>query len=110
MMLELAAAIAGFGLVASISLAKTVIDLSGSDWTLTNQQGNVSIPGTVPSHAHLDLYAAGVINDPLYGAYKHYLSSTRSPRANAISGDNSIFDNWVATSNWTYTSHPISGL
>ncbi|KAF7976445.1 hypothetical protein HWV62_6683 [Athelia sp. TMB] len=70
---------------------KSVIDLSGSHWTLTNQQRNVSIGGAVPSHAHLDLYAAGVIDDPLYG-------------------DNNIIDNWVAMSNWTYTSHPISGL
>ncbi|KAF7968864.1 hypothetical protein HWV62_29188 [Athelia sp. TMB] len=60
-------------------------------WTLTNQQGNVSIPGAVPSHSQLDLFAAGVIGDPL-------------------TGDNDVFDNWVGTSNWTYTSHPISSL
>lgn len=54
---------AGFAAVSG----KNVIDLTGNRWTLTDQQHNVSIPGAVPSHAHLDLYAAKVIDDPLYG-------------------------------------------
>lgn len=46
-------------------VAQKVIDLSGSDWTLTNPPyNNISVPGAVPSQAHLDLYAARVISDP----------------------------------------------
>ncbi|KZP21483.1 glycoside hydrolase family 2 protein [Athelia psychrophila] len=82
-----------FSLVAlAVSVqCKNIIDLTGNSWTLTDQQGNVSIPGSVPSYSQLDLFAAGVIGDPLVG-------------------DNDVFDNWVGTSNWTYTSHPIAGL
>ncbi|KAF7978646.1 hypothetical protein HWV62_45154 [Athelia sp. TMB] len=81
------------GLLALAALAqcKNIVDLTGKSWTLTDQQGNVSIPGAVPSQSHLDLFAAGIIGDPLVG-------------------DNDVVDSWVATSNWTYTSHPISGL
>ncbi len=46
-------------------IAQKVIDLSGSDWTLANPPyNNISVPGAVPSQAHLDLYAARVISDP----------------------------------------------
>lgn len=57
------------GLIAVTASAqcKNIIDLTGTAWTLTNQQGNVSIPGAVPSHSQLDLFAAGVIGDPLTG-------------------------------------------
>ena len=47
------------------AVAQNVIDLSGSDWTLANPPyNNISVPGAVPSQAHLDLYAAGIISDP----------------------------------------------
>ncbi|KZP13865.1 glycoside hydrolase family 2 protein [Athelia psychrophila] len=75
----------------SSSLAQKIVDLSGKHWTLTDQQGNVSIPGAVPSNAYLDLFAAKVIPDPLYGT-------------------NEINTAWVAFTNWTYISAPISGL
>lgn len=52
-------------LLSSVS-AQKVINLSGRDWTLQNSPLNISVPGSVPSHAHLDLYAAQVIGDP-YG-------------------------------------------
>ena len=45
-------------------LSQNVIDLSGIDWTLENLPQNISVPGFVPSQAHLDLYAAHVIGDP----------------------------------------------
>ena len=45
-------------------LSQKVIDLSGNDWTLENLPLNISVPGSVPSQAHLDLYAAQVIGDP----------------------------------------------
>ena len=45
-------------------VSQKVIDLSGKDWTLENLPLNISVPGSVPSQAHLDLYAAQVIGDP----------------------------------------------
>lgn len=42
-----------------------VIDLSGDGWTVSNSALNISIPGRVPSQAHLDLFAAGVIGEHL---------------------------------------------
>jgi beta-mannosidase len=42
-----------------------VLDLSNQQWTLTSPNfPNISVPGKVPSHAHVDLYAANIINDP----------------------------------------------
>lgn len=70
--------------------SQKVIDLSGNDWTLENLPLNISVPGSVPSQAHLDLYAAQVIGDPYYGLNDFNLR-------------------WVANSNWTY-SGLISGL
>lgn len=58
--------LAGFATVTVVA-SQHIIDLNGKNWTLTNSAGNVSIPGSVPSHAHLDLLAAGVIDDPYYG-------------------------------------------
>lgn len=44
--------------------ARNVIDLSQQAWTLSNPGMNISVPGKVPSHVHLDLYRAEVIGDP----------------------------------------------
>ena len=45
--------------------AHNVIDLSQQKWTLTSpNHENISVAGKVPSHAHVDLYAANVISDP----------------------------------------------
>lgn len=42
-----------------------VLDLSKQQWTLTSPNfPNISVPGKVPSHAHVDLYAANIISDP----------------------------------------------
>ena len=76
--------------VSSVS-AQKVINLSGYDWNLQNLPLNISVPGSVPSQAHLDLYASQVIGDPYYGL-------------------NDFSLRWVANSNWTYQSAPISGL
>lgn len=43
---------------------QTVIDLSGNDWTLQNLPLNISVPASLPSQVHLDLYAAQIIGDP----------------------------------------------
>ena len=53
------------GLIALCAIStQTVIDLSGNDWTLENLPLNISIPASLPSQAHLDLYASQVIGDP----------------------------------------------
>lgn len=75
----------------STTSAQEVISLVGSGWTLSNPDLNISVPAHLPSQAHLDLYANHVIGDPYYGLNDFNLR-------------------WVAWSNWTYTSAPISGL
>lgn len=70
--------------------ARNVIDLSSQRWTLSNSHYNISVPGKVPSHAHLDLYAAGVIGDPYYGLNDFNLR-------------------WVAWADWNYTTN-LAGL
>lgn len=48
---------------AGLCRAQHVVDLSGDGWTVRNQQGNVTVPGRLPSQVHLDLYAAKVIGE-----------------------------------------------
>ena len=40
------------------------LDLSDQAWQLQNLPLNISVPGQVPSHVHLDLHDAKVIGDP----------------------------------------------
>lgn len=42
-----------------------VHDFAAKDWTVTNEYGNITVPGKYPSHVHLDLHAAGVIGKSL---------------------------------------------
>ena len=42
-------------------LAQNVVDLSGDGWTVSSKALNISVPGRLPSQAHLDLLAAKVI-------------------------------------------------
>ncbi|KAJ5611413.1 hypothetical protein N7510_008132 [Penicillium lagena] len=76
--------------LAGLAGAQHITNLSDVQWTLSNGV-NVTIPGNLPSQAHLDLFDAGIIGDPLYGF-------------------NEWNQYWVERSNWTYTSKPISGL
>jgi hypothetical protein len=63
-----------------------ILNLSTVQWTLSSPQyPNISIPGSAPSQAHLDLYREGVIPDPYFGLNDFELR-------------------WVAYSNWTYTA------
>lgn len=68
-----------------------ILDLSAIDWTVSNSNLSISVPGQLPSQAHLDLYAAHVIGDPYYGLNDFNLR-------------------WIADSNWTYTSGPLIDL
>ena len=70
-------------LFAGTALTQKIIDLGDHKWTLTGP--NITVPGSVPSQAHLDLFAAGAIGDPLYGE-----------------NDTGLL--WVQRSNWTYSS------
>ncbi|KAL9130089.1 MAG: hypothetical protein Q9217_001648 [Psora testacea] len=72
------------------AVTQKTIDLTRNDWRLENLPLNISVPGSVPSQVHLDLYAAQVIGDPYYGL-------------------NDFSLRWIANSNWTYSSL-ISGL
>lgn len=44
-----------------------VFSLSDLSWTLRNKNGFIVVPGSLPSQVHIDLFEAGVINDPLSG-------------------------------------------
>jgi beta-mannosidase len=61
----MAAGTAGVLLAQVEKASYNVLDLSKQQWTLTSPNfPNISVPGTVPSHAHVDLYAANIISDP----------------------------------------------
>lgn len=68
-----------------------LVDLADPVWTIGNGVNVSGIPGHLPSQAHLDLRAAKVIGDPLYG-------------------DNDYNQLWVQRSNWTWVSRPIHEL
>lgn len=73
-------------LASSLTTAK-VFNLSEANWTVSSP-GNDSVQavkGNVPSQAHLDLFAAGLIPDPYFGL-------------------NDFDLRWVAKSNWSYTA------
>ncbi|KAJ4422894.1 hypothetical protein N0V82_002420 [Gnomoniopsis sp. IMI 355080] len=73
-----------------LSSATNIVDLSDQRWTLSNTPYNISVPGKVPSHVHLDLFSAGVIGDPYFGLNDFNLR-------------------WVAWADWNYTT-TLSGL
>jgi hypothetical protein len=70
--------------------AQNTIDLGTAQWTLSNPTYNISISGSVPSQAHLDLYEHGVIPDPYFGT-------------------NDVGLRWIAETNWTYSA-PLDTL
>ncbi|KAH6603175.1 beta-mannosidase a [Trichoderma cornu-damae] len=83
---------AGTAVATTESASKASIhNLSLQEWTVTNEYGNITVPGKFPSQAHLDLYAAGVIDDPYHGL-------------------NDFDLRWIAAQNWTYTSNPMIGF
>lgn len=42
---------------------QNIHDLGKQTWTVTNEYGNITVPGKFPSHVHLDLHEAGVISE-----------------------------------------------
>ncbi|CAG8014878.1 unnamed protein product [Penicillium nalgiovense] len=82
--------LAVFPSVLQTTFGKNVLDLSGDGWTVSSKALNISVPGRVPSQAHLDLLAANIIGD-------YYELNDFNLR-------------WIADNNWTYTSNPIDEL
>ncbi|KAB5545732.1 glycoside hydrolase family 2 protein [Coniochaeta sp. 2T2.1] len=70
--------------------ANNILDLSSQKWTVSSKTLNISTRGQVPSHVHLDLFAAGIVGDPYYG----------------LNGFNLRF---IAWSDWNYTTN-VAGL
>jgi beta-mannosidase len=84
-------AFVGAAFMVGLARAQTIFDLAETGWTVNNYAMNISVPGGVPSQVHLDLFEGRVIGDPYFGINDHNLQ-------------------WVAESNWTYTSGAIQGL
>jgi hypothetical protein len=57
----------GFSAVAAV-IGKNIVDLGDEHWILQNPSLNIYVPGSVPSHAQLDLLEHKVIDEPTYGA------------------------------------------
>jgi beta-mannosidase len=64
--------LAALGICASVAVSTTehagkasIHDLGLQKWTVTNEYGNITVPGKFPSQAHLDLHAAGVISESM---------------------------------------------
>ncbi|KAL9931259.1 hypothetical protein V8E36_009866 [Tilletia maclaganii] len=68
-----------------VSGSGTKVTSEGLTWTLTNANRSVSVPAKFPSVAHLDLLAAGVIDDPNIGLNE---GTTR----------------WIWRDDWTYST------
>lgn len=47
------------------ALGQDVLDLGGDGWTVSSKALNISIPGHLPSQAHLDLLSANAIGNKL---------------------------------------------
>lgn len=77
-------------LSSAISARENTVNLGDLKWEVSNND-NATVPGEYPSQAHLDLYRAGVIDDPLYGY-------------------NDLNQLWVQRSNWTWKAESIRGL
>ncbi|PLN77271.1 beta-mannosidase mndA [Aspergillus taichungensis] len=72
-------------------LGQHVTDLSDQIWTVSSPALDRTVPGHLPSHVHLDLLKAGVIDEPYNGLNDFHLR-------------------WIADANWTYTSDPLKDL
>lgn len=81
----------------------TVFDVSELEWTLKNTNGTIVIPASVPSQAHLDLYRAGIITEPLLESNGASLIYGHWRQFNRLIVD--FTQRWVANESvWTYTA------
>eukprot|EP01064_Diplonema_japonicum_P006688 TRINITY_DN1452_c0_g2_i1.p1 TRINITY_DN1452_c0_g2~~TRINITY_DN1452_c0_g2_i1.p1 ORF type:complete len:853 (+),score=209.75 TRINITY_DN1452_c0_g2_i1:755-3313(+) len=67
------------------AVLSVVLDFSTLDWSLTNGNATLKTKGQIPSSVHMDLLAAGIIEEP----YKLY---------------NDVNQRWITKENWTYSS------
>jgi beta-mannosidase len=82
----------------------TVFDLSSLHWTLTNQNGSISVPGSVPSQVHLDLVRTGIITEPLLGINGRLFHEERVSILLKGIHPTDFTQRWVWMDNWTYTA------
>lgn len=75
-------------LLSKLVTAQLITDLGVYDWTLSNPSLHISIPGSFPSYAHLDLEAGNVVGQLEYGLNDFNLR-------------------WIWTQNWTYSASLI---
>ncbi|KAE8225113.1 hypothetical protein CF319_g2097 [Tilletia indica] len=61
------------------------VSTSGLTWTVTNSNRSISVPAKFPSVVHLDLLAAGIIDDPNIGL-------------------NEGTERWIWQDDWTYSA------
>jgi beta-mannosidase len=81
-----------------------VFDLSSLHWTLTNQNGSISVPGSVPSQVHLDLVRTGIITEPLLGINGRLFHGERVSILLKGIHPTDFTERWVWMDNWTYTA------
>jgi len=67
------------------STSSWVVDLGGTSWQVTDSEGNVTAPATVPGEIQTDLVAAGVLPQDPYYRY------------------NDVEYRWVVWKNWFYS-------
>jgi hypothetical protein len=61
----------------NLAATPRVFELQHIPWTLTESTREISVAGHVPSQAHLDLLAAGIIQEPTYGTDHHCMPPPR---------------------------------
>ncbi|KAG6815351.1 hypothetical protein H0H87_002707, partial [Tephrocybe sp. NHM501043] len=70
-----------------------IFNVDQLQWTLKNQNGSIQIPSSgPPSQAHLDLFNAGIITEPLLGINAMFIEDT------------DFTQRWIVDDNWTYTA------
>lgn len=76
------------------------LDIGGNSWRVKNANGTLNTNATVPGLIHTDLYAAGIIPDPVYGGNCQYSVGKRfmTKLTRAVASDD-----WIAYDNWTYS-------
>lgn len=59
-------------LAAGTQASNVTRSLAAETWSVTNEYGNITVPGKFPSHVHLDLYAAQVISKSNWRCLSHW--------------------------------------
>ncbi|KZZ90328.1 beta-mannosidase [Ascosphaera apis ARSEF 7405] len=75
--------------LATLASAQHVVNLTESEWTVSNDNDSISVPAKFPSQVHLDLHDAGIIPEPYDGV-----------------GDLDL--RWIALANWTYATELLN--